>query len=822
MKKLYLKFSKRFTYDSIEKNLLVKILSLITLSILALVLIFSGDLIWQHQVTKSLQEESSEELSTTLTQELQNSNEITLMNLTEALSKQIDFRFESLESGLKYISDFIAAHYDDPDYKKVITEYLQLLDTNNNTESHFIQFANGIEISPNLVADSASTVDHRNRDWYKKTAETKAFTISNYFISNDVGHARVIAFAYPITVNGQFIGVTGVVVKIADLGNMILDTDSQVVQDALMISNDGHFIKSTRDDEDTHTFVEENWDKVKALQEESRTNGTDDGETSYAEGVVGSKPISIISPSKANWSVMMVFDFSEINDGLYRIPQLVSDSRGNVLASNTILGFVAIIVVLGAAVAIFVLAYKSSRRSAKRITDPIVEIVKKIDAVTQGDFHQDFSTIKTGDEIEHIAKATEEMMVSLENHIEQIKNATAEKEHAQAQLDVATTIQIGMLPNVFPAFPDRKDLSLYASMTPAQEVGGDFYDFFFIDDYHFATVIADVSGKGVSAALFMAISKTVIQNVAMSELDPGKILFEVNNNLQRNNDAMMFATCFLAIIDIRTGEVKYSNAGHNPPLIFRNDRAIEYTGEVKSLPLAIVEDTQYPVGEFCLQKFDRLVLYTDGVTEAFDSQGNEFGTANLEGFFLERPTEKLSLTNLTHSLQRKVLKFSDGKQFDDITLLMFSLCNENSFSSLVVQAEKETIYDIYSFVDRNLERNNSDSKIYEKFHLIIEELFVNIASYAYKPDEIDRVVEINFDIVSRDGSEFFQLTFRDHGVKYDPTEIADPDLSLSVEEREIGGLGVFMSKQLSDIMEYTREGEENVLRIGIKKEDNNA
>ncbi|GHT82957.1 hypothetical protein FACS1894125_6180 [Actinomycetota bacterium] len=421
MKKLYQKVSKRFTYNSIEKNLMIRILSLIVLTTLAFILIFGVNLVWQQTSTKSLQEQSSQELSKTLTEQIQKSNALTTQTLSQALEKKIDFDFYSIEIGLKYVSDFVSTHYNDPNYKKAISDYLNLLDTDDNTKKHFVLFDDGDQITTSVQTDPALNIDYRKRDWYKKTVQANAFSISNYYISSDINHERIITFSYPINVNGEFVGVTLVDVTLENMGKMILDTDSKAIEDAVLISNDGHYIYSTQNSEEIHTLIEENWMKVKELQELSKTNGSDDGMSSSADAVLGQEHVSIVSPSKANWSVLLLFDFKDLNEGLEQIAPTVDQSRNRVLTNNATLSFIAAVVFLVAAGIIFSIAYTSARRSAKRITDPVVEIVKRIDLIASGDLHQDFSDISTGDELERIAKSTEEMMKALHNHIEQIK-----------------------------------------------------------------------------------------------------------------------------------------------------------------------------------------------------------------------------------------------------------------------------------------------------------------------------------------------------------------------------------------------------------------
>jgi len=284
----------------------------------------------------------------------------------------------------------------------------------------------------------------------------------------------------------------------------------------------------------------------------------------------------------------------------------------------------------------------------------------------------DILQIKTGDEIEVLASSLYELEVDVNNYIDNLKKVTAEKERIGAELDVATKIQASMLPCIFPAFPDRVEFDIYASMLPAKEVGGDFYDFFLIDDTHLAVVVADVSGKGVPAALFMVIAKTLIKNNAQYGKTPKEIFETVNNQLCEGNEAGMFVTAFMGILEIGTGKFTYVNAGHNPPLIKKADGNYEWLITKPGFVLAGLESIRYRQDEIALEQGDTLYMYTDGVTEATNAENELFTDPRLLDVLNKHKTDNLA--ELLHNVKKEIDLFvKDAPQFDDITMLALKI-----------------------------------------------------------------------------------------------------------------------------------------------------
>lgn len=275
--------------------------------------------------------------------------------------------------------------------------------------------------------------------------------------------------------------------------------------------------------------------------------------------------------------------------------------------------------------------------------------------------------IRSGDEFAALAAAFNKMTVDLKASIEQSAREHAEKERIGAELNVATQIQSSMLPCIFPAFPDRPEFDIYASMEPAKEVGGDFYDFFLVNEDKLAVVIADVSGKGIPAALFMVITKTLIKNNAQYGYSPKEVFEIVNNLLCENNEANMFVTAFLGYLDISSGRFTYVNAGHNPPLL-RSNGQFDWLNTKPGFVLAGMEDTFYKEYEVNLIPGNELYLYTDGVTESMNNERELFDNPRLLETVNNNPD--LPLKDFCTNIKSEIDRFAEGaEQADDITML---------------------------------------------------------------------------------------------------------------------------------------------------------
>ena len=422
--------------------------------------------------------------------------------------------------------------------------------------------------------------------------------------------------------------------------------------------------------------------------------------------------------------------------------------------------------------------------------------------------------VKNDDEIKDLADSFSKMYHEVGEYIEKLEKVTAEKERIGAELTLASDIQAHMLPCIFPAFPDYDEFDIYATMTPAKEVGGDFYDFFMTDEKHLAFVMADVSGKGVPAALFMVIAKTLIKNYAQMGQEPGQVFTTVNRLLCDGNDAGLFVTAWIGILDLESGLLKYANAGHNPPLIKKAGGQFEYLRSRPGFVLAGMDTTRYRQSEMVLNPGDRIFLYTDGVTEATDSSQQLYGEDRLESLLnrCQADTAEEMLADLKNDIDSFVC---EAPQFDDITMLMLDFKKRKEGEGMTERlfpADDSALNDVLAFAEEELEKAECPPKAMMQLTVAIEEVFVNVAHYAYPDEEGQVSFGIAFDSESR------SITFRiaDKGIAFNPLEKPDPDITLSAEEREMGGLGIFICKKTMDEIGYARENGENILTMTKK------
>lgn len=417
-------------------------------------------------------------------------------------------------------------------------------------------------------------------------------------------------------------------------------------------------------------------------------------------------------------------------------------------------------------------------------------------------------TIKSNDEVEMLFDSFKQMEIDINSYIDMITNITAEKERIGAELNVATQIQADMLPNIFPAFPDKNEFELYASMKPAKEVGGDFYDFFMVDDKHLGLVMADVSGKGVPAALFMVISKTLLKNRTLMGGHPAEVFSVVNNQLCENNKAEMFVTCWLAILDIETGHVIACNAGHEFPTIKRAGGKYELIKDKHGFVLAGMENMKFKEYEFDLKPGDEVFVYTDGVPEATNEQNELFGTDRMLDALNKNPdaTSEETIKNVNEAIKDFVL---DAPQFDDITMLNLIFKGSDSVKEITLLAVTENVEKVTDFINNELDQYECPMKSRMQIDIAIDELFSNVASYAYGNERGNITVRM---FVDKDPLAV-NISFIDDGKPYNPLDKEDPDISLSADERDIGGLGIFLVKKSMDDMSYEYKEGQNILTI---------
>ena len=416
--------------------------------------------------------------------------------------------------------------------------------------------------------------------------------------------------------------------------------------------------------------------------------------------------------------------------------------------------------------------------------------------------------IRTGDEVENLSLAMADMERTLTDYEESLTSITAEKERIATELSLAARIQREMLPNTFPVFPERREFDVYATMEPAKEIGGDFYDIFLIDSDHLCMVMADVSGKGIPAALFMMASRSILANNAISGKSPAEILADSNAGICKNNPEKMFVTVWLGILEISTGKLSAANAGHEYPILRHPDGKFELIKDEHGLMLGARKGMKYPEYELTMEKGSKLFVFTDGASEAMNAQNELFGRDRILTALNRHPED--TPEELLVNVRRAVADFvQDAEQFDDLTMLCMVYNGPDPSNELTVAAEEANLLRVQTFIEECLSAAGCSEDTRAKISIAVEEIFVNISRYAYAGDTGSVTLRT---AVSGDPASV-SITFYDRGLPYDPTAKQDPDLSLGRGERPIGGMGIFLSKKLMDEMTYEYKDGQNILTI---------
>ena len=530
-------------------------------------------------------------------------------------------------------------------------------------------------------------LDFKERPWYKNAKEKNDVVITDTLINASAGNNDpIVVCSAPIKVNGEFVGVTGIGFFVKDVAEFYFKTANDKTNYFFLMNKHGQVIVSTKSDgdlsvKDGFPDVRKNSIRSLAIAEEKIAHGEENLNLALAAEKIsrGEKGLMTVKLDgeeyflafeplqSVNWSFGALIKVSEVTAPVDAVAMSIDRQTNDFIyrAENFSLKLLPI---MAAAFAILLTAVSLLSKSVtKSIVKPIHQLADGVREISAGNLDKKLE-IHTGDEIEHLATCFNAMTDELKVYMANLAEETAENERISTELNVATNIQQSMLPH---DFPSRADFEIFATMQAAKEVGGDFYDFYLLDENHLVITIADVSGKGVPAALFMAISKTILQNFALSMKTPddfSAVMTLANQQLCKNNDEMLFVTVFMGMLDLKTGEFVYVNGGHNAPLVCRENK-FEYLDVGKSCMLGIDEDVPFPQKKIKLAAGDIIFLYTDGVTEAMNEHGKLFGENYLREV-LNGEDKSETLEILLENL-RKAIKIhaGDAEQSDDITML---------------------------------------------------------------------------------------------------------------------------------------------------------
>lgn len=484
-------------------------------------------------------------------------------------------------------------------------------------------------------------------------------------------------------------------------------------------------------------------------------------------------------------------------------------SRLDVFASLIhIVWFAGIAVALGVLM-MFVLCVIAIRR----ITKPLDQLTQSTSEISRGNLHVEMPELKREDEMWQLRESFVHMQQSLREHIDQLTQTTAANERIKSELSIANNIQQSMMPKTHQPLPDRSDIDIYASLVPAKEVGGDLFDYYL---YHnkLCFIVGDVSGKGIPAALYMAMTMRVFRIACRHHINSAHEIAEaMGRTLAENNESNMFITAFIGVLDLETNKLGYCNAGHNQPLMVYPDGHCSLLQSESNIPLGILEHFDYEGDSMDFLVGTKMLVYTDGLTEAENPQKKQFGEEQL--IHTVEDLTFLSSREIVTTLDSKVRHFANGaEQSDDLTILCIS--KQAPKRTLFITNEMSEVTKLKQFMEGAAREFGIPDDIQLSLNLAVEEAVVNVINYAY-PKGTEGDIEINITNspipdLSESSTEVI-FTIIDQGVPFDPTTHDEADTTSELEERQIGGLGIHLIRNIMDRVEYQRDGNSNKLTM---------
>ena len=449
----------------------------------------------------------------------------------------------------------------------------------------------------------------------------------------------------------------------------------------------------------------------------------------------------------------------------------------------------------------------------RRITKPLDQLTQSTSEISRGNLHVEMPELKREDEMWQLRESFVHMQQSLREHIDQLTQTTAANERIKSELSIANNIQQSMMPKTHQPLPDRSDIDIYASLVPAKEVGGDLFDYYL---YHnkLCFIVGDVSGKGIPAALYMAMTMRVFRIACRHHINSAHEIAEaMGRTLAENNESNMFITAFIGVLDLETNKLGYCNAGHNQPLMVYPDGHCSLLQSESNIPLGILEHFDYEGDSMDFLVGTKMLVYTDGLTEAENPQKKQFGEEQL--IHTVEDLTFLSSREIVTTLDSKVRHFANGaEQSDDLTILCIS--KQAPKRTLFITNEMSEVTKLKQFMEGAAREFGIPDDIQLSLNLAVEEAVVNVINYAYpKGTEGDIEINItNFPIpdLSESSTEVI-FTIIDQGVPFDPTTHDEADTTSELEERQIGGLGIHLIRNIMDRVEYQRDGNSNKLTM---------
>lgn len=639
--------------------------------------------------------------------------------------------------------------------------------------------------------------DYQHQEWYEEPMEQGKGTWSEPYVDKGGGEIPMITYSLPLINNeGDIYAIHTADISLDWLSDLMREMDNNYNEEfflndsdnpaySFIISHEGTFI----------VHPEQSYVLSKNIQDFFKEKG--------------SAPV-IMSGSHNTTTRLFIDNNNKYNVLFCSSIQRTDWTMGVMVPLINIIkpvlyivGILLVIMILG-----LIVVALMCRGVIKRITKPLRRFADSADEISKGNFQAELPKIKSKDEMLRLRNSFETMQTSLVRQIEETKIMNEEKGRLEGELHTARHIQMSMLPKTFPPFPERDDLDIYGLLAPAKEVGGDLYDFYIRDEKLFFC-IGDVSGKGVPASLVMAVTRSLFRSTSSHENRPSRIINIINDAIARDNESNMFVTFFLGILDLPTGRLRYCNAGHNAPISIKQDK-VGFLQVIPNIPIGVLTDFQFEEQETWLPHGAAIFLFTDGLNEAENNNHEQFGDGRI--LAVEQDAYNLSAQEQIDKMTQAVKMHVNGaEQNDDMTMLSIKYVYQHDEQAksrhLILKNQVEELNKLPEFVDTVCEEAGIDMVLIASLNLALEEAATNVVLYAYGKNE----GEVDIEAVYTE--KYLKFILTDTGVAFDPTQKEEVDTTLSVEERQIGGLGIHLVRQIMDSVNYERINGKNVLTL---------
>lgn len=638
--------------------------------------------------------------------------------------------------------------------------------------------------------------DYHAKSWYSVPAQSgTAYWTDPY---HDFGGANEIitTFSHPIkNENGEVIAILTADVSLKHLADMVLAIRPYPNAYCFMLDRKGNYVVHHKRDRILYQNITEATDYMADRNIEKLISGMQSHRVGMEKIMDGDNPCYVFyAPiSITGWPIALVCPRDEV----YAV-------------INDLTVMVLLVFVFGC---VFLLL--TCRWIIHRVSSPLKRFSEAATQVARGELDAELPVINSGDELAYFRDTFAYMQQSLRSYIDELRVTTGVKERMQGELQVARRIQMGMIPKIFPPFPERPELDLYAKLRPAREVGGDLYDFFISNNKLYITV-GDVSGKGVPASLVMAITCRLIRLIAAQTDSPAQMATVLNDAIAPENETNMFVTMFIGVLNLEDGNFTYCNAGHNPPILALPDRGAAFHEVEPNVPIGILSGFEFTEQSLQLPDHAAFFLYTDGVNEAENKNSEQFGNKRMLSTVHRHCCE--STRSIVCNVLDEVDDFAaDTEQSDDITMLCLryhKTFNGNTTpmesKTLTISNKLEQLQQLPEFIENFCNQLPIPLSLILSLNLAVEEAMVNCVQYAYAEGTVG---EISLNVSWDDVHHELSFVLKDAGAPFDPTAAPEPDTELGAEDRPIGGLGILLVRKIMDTVSYSRTDNQNVLTM---------